>query len=283
MVGQAAREVGLVEGTAYLDPTMWARFTTDLRSSLPETAFALAGDILEPLRARKDDAELQALRRAGEIADEVAEGVRALGSEAVGWTEAELAAHIEDRLTEAGGEELSFPVIVGSGPNGARPHHTHGDRIIEAGDPVVLDFGARVDHYPSDQTRTLVFGGSPPSDFREAFQAVRDAQAAAIEAIEPGVPTGAVDAAAREVIAECGFGDRFIHRTGHGVGLSVHEGPYIVDGGERPLEEGMVFSVEPGVYIEDAFGIRIEDLVVVTEDGCERLNQSARGWRTGTD
>lgn len=281
LVREAATQLGMSEGTIFLDPTMWARFSVDLRRSLPTAAFSLAGDLLETLRITKDEAERDALRRAGDIADEVLEEVRALGAEVVGWTEAELAATIEERLDEAGGEGLSFPVIAGSGPNGAHPHHTHGDRIIEAGDPVVLDFGTRVDHYPSDQTRTLVFGGSPPPAFEDAYRAVRDAQAAAVRAVEPGVESGVVDAAARDVITDRGYGEAFIHRTGHGVGLSVHEAPYIVEDGTRSLEEGMVFSVEPGIYMEGEFGVRIEDLVVVTADGCERLNHTDRSWETG--
>jgi Xaa-Pro aminopeptidase len=144
---------------------------------------------------------------------------------------------------------------------------------------VVLDFGTRVDHYPSDQTRTLVFGGDPGEQYREVHEVVREAQQAGVEAAGPGVTAGAVDAAARAVIEDAGYGEQFIHRTGHGVGLDVHEEPYIVSGSERVLEPGMVFSVEPGIYLPGEFGVRIEDLVVVTEEGCERLNDTDRGWR----
>jgi Xaa-Pro aminopeptidase len=233
--------------------------------------------VLAPLRRVKDDAEIDALRRAGRVADRVVDEIRALGSDVAGMTEDALAAEIESRLAAAGGDGVSFEPIVGSGPNGAKPHHAHGDRVVEAGDPVVLDFGARVDGYPSDQTRTLVFGGSPPAEFGRVHDVVREAQEAAVRAVEPGATADAVDRAARDVIE---YGDRFIHRTGHGVGLDVHEEPYIVAGNDLELEPGMVFSVEPGVYLPGRFGVRIEDLVVVTEDGCERLNDADRGWRT---
>ena len=271
-----------------VDETMWARFTQLLASTLPNATFGLADELLAELRMRKDDAELAALRAAAEAADTAMTAVRELGSEAVGMTEAELAARIETELaarieTElaaAGGAEPSFEPIVGSGPNGAMPHHTHGDRRIEAGEPVVLDFGTRVDGYPSDQTRTIVFDGEPSDTFRQIHDIVRRAQAAAIETIEPGVTAGDVDAAAREVIETAGYGEEFIHRTGHGVGLDVHEEPTIVGGSDRRLEPNMVFSVEPGIYISDEFGVRIEDLVVVTNDGCERLNTTPRECRT---
>ncbi|MXR42050.1 M24 family metallopeptidase [Halobaculum sp. WSA2] len=264
-----------------VDDTMHARFTQDLREVLPGATFGLASEVLADLRVTKDDAEVAALRRAGEAADAVIRELRTDGDDVVGMTEAELARHVEDRLVANGGTGVSFETIVGSGPNGAMPHHTHGDRTVRAGDPVVLDFGTRVDGYPSDQTRTLVFGDeSPPDGFREVHRVVREAQDAAVEAVEPGVTTGEVDAAAREVIEDAGYGEEFVHRTGHGVGLDVHEEPYVVAGGERELEPGMVFSVEPGIYLSGEFGVRIEDLVVVTDDGCVRLNRTDRDWRT---
>ncbi len=266
------------DGQVLVDDRMWAQFTLDLRATLPEAEFGLASEVLTDLRIRKDEAELKRLREVAAITDEVSRRIRAMGGDAIGLTERELAAEIRTRLEERGGEEPSFETIVGSGPNGAMPHHTHGDRTIERGDPVVLDFGAWMDRYPSDQTRTVVFAGDPPPGFEDAFAAVREAQAAGVAAVEPGVEAGAVDRAAREVIEERGYGEQFIHRTGHGVGLDVHEPPYIVADSDRRLEPGMVFSVEPGVYLDGEFGIRIEDLVVVTETGVERLNDSPRGW-----
>ncbi|MCU4742763.1 aminopeptidase P family protein [Halobacteria archaeon AArc-m2/3/4] len=301
-----------------VDDTMWATFTQDLRSVRPNATFGLASAVFEPLRIRKDQTELEALRRAGTLADRVALEIRERGEEIVGLTEAELATEIDRLLgvyggsgrgdggrggpggdggsgkTEAGegiegktnGGEPAFTTIVASGPNGARPHHHSGDRVISPGDPVVLDFGAFVTadlesgtgRYPGDQTRTVVFDGEPSEEFQRVHDVVREAQQAAVEAVEPGVTASAVDRAARTVIEDAGYGDAFTHRTGHGVGLEVHEPPYIVAGNDRELESGMVFSVEPGVYLEGEFGVRIEDLVVVTDDGPERLNETPRGW-----
>jgi len=278
LVAEIAAELDLRGGRLLVDDTMWARFTQDLRAALPDATFGLASEVFDGLRVRKDEAELDALRRAAALADEVSVAVRELGADAIGRTEAELAAEIDRRLADAGGEGVSFETVVGSGPNGAKPHHRHGDREIERGDPVVLDFGAYVDGYPGDQTRTVVFDGEPPAAYESVHETVRAAQRAAVDAIEPGVPAEAIDRAAREVIEDAGHGDRFVHRTGHGVGLDVHEAPYVVEGNDTELEPGMVFSVEPGIYLDGEFGVRIEDLVVVTEDGCERLNDSPRTW-----
>ncbi|UWG47661.1 Xaa-Pro aminopeptidase [Halanaeroarchaeum sp. HSR-CO] len=281
-IRDVAADLGLTDGHLLLDPTMWARFTHDLRSTLPDATFGLAEDAFASLRITKDATELDAIRRASTIADGVIEDLRRMGESILGTTESELATTIETMLSEGGGTEPAFDIIVGAGPNGASPHHHHSDRVIQPGDPVVLDFGTRVDHYPSDQTRTLMFGGTPPDGFDDAFEAVREAQEAAIRAIQPGITAGDVDDVARSIIEEHGYGDRFIHRTGHGVGLDVHEQPYIVGGNDLILEKGMVFSVEPGVYLDGEYGIRIEDLVAVTGTGSERLNTTDRGYRTTT-
>ncbi len=265
-----------------------ATFTQDLRELCPDAEFGLASTVLEPLRIRKDDVELDALRRAGAIADRVSLEIRDRGDDLVGTTESELAAEIDRLLAAYGGEEPAFETIVAAGPNGARPHHHSGSRPIEAGDPIVLDFGAFVaadleggtGRYPGDQTRTIVIG-DPPATYEHVHDTVREAQEAAIDAVEPGVEAGAIDRAARSVIEAAGYGDAFVHRTGHGVGLEVHEPPYIVAGNDRELEPGMVFSVEPGIYLDGQFGVRIEDLVVVTDDGAERLNDTPRGWESG--
>jgi Xaa-Pro aminopeptidase len=260
-----------------VDDRLWARFIQDLRAATDAT-FGLASEVLAELRTTKNEAEIDAIRRASALTDRVGEEIREL--DFAGTTERELAREIDSRLAEAGGESPSFETIVGSGPNGARPHHRHSEREIEAGDPVVLDFGTRLDGYPSDQTRTHVFSGEPPEKFEEVHDVVREAQQAAVEAVEPGIPAEVVDRAAREVIEAAGYGEEFTHRTGHGVGIEVHEPPYIVAGNSRKLKPGMVFSVEPGVYLDGEFGVRIEDLVVVTETGCERLNDSPRGWNS---
>ncbi|QCW02543.1 Xaa-Pro peptidase family protein [Natrinema pallidum] len=274
--------------TVLVDDRLWATFTQDLRELCPDAEFGLASTALEPLRIRKDDVELDALRRAGAIADRVSLEIRDRGDDLVGTTESELAAEIDRLLAAHGGEEPAFETIVAAGPNGARPHHHSGSRPIEAGDPIVLDFGAFVaadleggtGRYPGDQTRTIVVG-DPPATYEHVHETVREAQEAAIDAVEPGVEAGAIDRAARSVIEAAGYGDAFVHRTGHGVGLEVHEPPYIVAGNDRELEPGMVFSVEPGIYLDGQFGVRIEDLVVVTDDGAERLNDTPRGWESG--
>ena len=269
-----------------LDDSMWATFVLDVQSLVPSGDFGLASAVLEPARIRKDDLELETLRRAGALADRVSLEIRERSEEFVGASEADLAAEIDRLLVEYGGRAPSFTTIVASGPNGARPHHHSGNRLIEAGDPVVLDFGAFVEAdleegsaaYPGDQTRTLVLEGDPPESYREIHEVVQEAQEAAVEAVEPGVTAGEIDRTARSIIEEAGYGNAFLHRTGHGVGLEVHEPPYIVDGNDRELEPGMVFSVEPGIYLDGEFGVRIEDLVVVTDDGYERLNDTPRGW-----
>ena len=260
-----------------VEDTMWATILQDVRSVRPDATIGLASEVVADRRIRKDDAEVDAIRRASAAADDAVRAVRALGADAVGLTEAELAGRIESFLADAGGEGVSFEPIVGSGPNGAMPHHTHGDRRIRAGEPVVLDFGTRIDGYPSDQTRTVVFDGDPDERVQEVHDVVRRAQAAAVDAVGPGVTAGAVDDAARSVIEAAGYGDAFIHRTGHGVGLDVHEPPDIAAGSELELRPGMIFSVEPGIYLEGDFGVRIEDLVVVSDAGCERLNHTSRG------
>ncbi|ELZ13700.1 peptidase M24 [Halovivax asiaticus JCM 14624] len=284
-------DLDLVGGRVLVDDRMWALFTQDLRDALPDATFGLASEVLTELRLTKNEVELEAMARAATVADDVSVEIRELGASAVGMTEAELAREIETRLADYGGDGPSFETIVGAGPNGAKPHHRHGAREIRAADPVVLDFGTRVDGYPSDQTRTVVFGdaGSTtagdsagpetvPDEFSRVFETVREAQEAAVATVEPGIAAEAVDRAARDVIEAAGYGEQFVHRTGHGVGLEVHEPPYIVAGNERTLEPGMVFSIEPGIYVQDSFGVRIEDLVAVTENGCRRLNDSPRGY-----
>ncbi|MFB6080857.1 MAG: aminopeptidase P family protein [Haloferacaceae archaeon] len=261
-----------------LDDRMWARFVLDVQAAAPDAAFGLASEVLGPLRRRKDDAELHALRAAARAADAVVDRLRDRGSAVVGLTETELARRIERWLADEGGEGSPFEPVVAAGENGARPHHAHGDREIRGGDPVVLDFGTLVDGYPSDQTRTLVFAGDPPEGFVAVHETVREAQAAGVAAVEPGATAGEVDRATRAVIEAAGYGDEFVHRTGHGVGLEIHEEPFVAAGSDVRLEPGMVFSVEPGIYLDGRFGVRIEDLVVVTADGAERLNATDRGW-----
>lgn len=229
----------------------------------------LATDVLRELRMIKDAAEIDALRRAGAAIDRV--HARMADWLVPGRTEREVAADIAAAILEEGHTEAAF-IIVGSGPNGADPHHEFSDRVIERSDIVVVDIGGPVEPgYNSDSTRTYCFD-EPPADIADAYAALFEAQRAAVAAVRPGVTASSIDAAARDLLAERGLAERFIHRTGHGIGLSVHEEPYIVGGNDIPLRAGMAFSVEPGVYFSGRWGARIEDIVVVTEDGCEPLN-----------
>lgn len=254
--------------------TMPAVHVFGLRDALPEAVQTLAGPVIGELRARKDAAEVAELRAAGAAIDRV--HARMGEFLAAGRTEAEVGAAIAAAIVEEGHTAAAF-VIVGSGPNGASPHHDVSDRVIERGDVVVVDIGGPLPTgYYSDCTRTYAVGAEPPPAVQEAYAALQDAQEQAVAAVRPGVAAEQVDATARKRLADAGLADRFLHRTGHGIGLDVHEDPYIVGGNGLLLEPGMAFSVEPGVYLDGAWGARIEDIVVVTDDGCERLNTRPR-------
>jgi D-alanyl-D-alanine dipeptidase len=229
---------------------------------------------LPMLRAVKDAAEVERLAAAGAAAD--ACFLALLSVRFSGRTENEVAADLAQLLLDHGHSQVDF-TVVGSGPNGANPHHEAGDRTIEIGDMVVLDFGGLKDGYGSDTSRTVHVGGDPTDEERRIHDLVRAAQQAGFEAVRPGATCQDVDRAARAVIAQAGYGDRFLHRTGHGIGTTTHEPPYMVEGEQRPLQPGMCFSIEPGVYLADRFGVRIEDIVVVQDDGTgRRLNSTNR-------
>ncbi|MGW5721656.1 M24 family metallopeptidase [Amycolatopsis sp. NPDC003865] len=241
-----------------------------LRSALGTAEQTLAGPVVRELRMRKDAAEIASLRDAGAAIDRVHARVHEWLRP--GRTEAEVGADIAAAIVEEGHTQADF-VIVGSGPNGASPHHDVSDRVIEKGDVVVVDIGGPLPAgYNSDSTRTYAVGTPRDADVAETYAVLQRAQAAAVAAVRPGVTAEAVDAAARDVIAEAGFGEYFIHRTGHGIGLDVHEEPYIIAGNALPLEPGMAFSVEPGIYQPGRWGARIEDIVIVTADGVESVN-----------
>jgi Xaa-Pro aminopeptidase len=224
---------------------------------------------LPMLRAVKDAEELERLAAAGASADATFEQI--VGVRFAGRREREIGADLAGFLRDHGHSEVDF-TVVGSGPNGANPHHEMSDRVIEDGDMVVLDFGGLKDGYGSDTTRMVHVGGEPTGQEREVFDIVRAAQQAGYEAVRPGVACEEIDRAARKVIADAGYGEYFIHRTGHGIGLTTHEPPYMIEGEKRLLEPGMCFSIEPGIYLPGRFGVRIEDIVTVTEDGGRRLN-----------
>jgi Xaa-Pro aminopeptidase len=256
--------------TVGLANRMWAEQVLALREALPGTTQRLAGEVLAGLRIRKSAAEVEALARAGAAIDGVhqrmAEWLRP------GRTEAEVGADIAQAIREAGHATADF-TIVAAGPDGASPHHETSERVIQPGEPVVVDIGGTMpDGYCSDSTRTYVVGGEPDKEFLAAYEVLRAAQRAAVAAVRPGIRAEDVDAAARDLLSGAGYGEVFLHRTGHGIGLDGHEPPYIVTGNALPLEPGMTFSIEPGFYFQGRYGARIEDIVACTADGVRRLN-----------
>jgi Xaa-Pro aminopeptidase len=253
---------------------MWAAFLTRFMKEWPGASWVPASAITSELRVRKDNEEIERLRQAAYAVDRV---MARITTEVIfsGRTEAELGRELATLTIEEGHDSAEF-TIVASGPNGASPHHHAGERVIEPGDLVVCDYGGRWSGYYSDSTRTFVVG-EPAEDEIAVHAAVLAANEAGRQSVGPGVSCQEVDRACRKVIDEAGYGEYFIHRTGHGIGLEVHEHPYLVEGNEQSLEPGMTFSVEPGIYIPDRFGVRIEDIVVCTEEGVESLNQSDRG------
>ena len=254
---------------------LWASHLLGLQGVLPGASFIAGSPLMGRLRAVKDTQELEALRRAGRAADETFRQILEMSFQ--GRSEEDVANDLATLLVQNGHVRAEF-TIVASGPNAASPHHEPGGRTILPRDAVVMDFGGALGGYFSDTTRTVVVV-EPPEGFEPAYDIVQEAQAAAVDAVRPGIETQQLDRIARAVIEGAGYGDRFIHRTGHGIGLEVHEPPYLVEGDRTVLERGMTFSVEPGVYLDGRFGIRIEDIVAVTEEGVERLNRSTRDLR----
>jgi Xaa-Pro aminopeptidase len=250
---------------------MWARFALRLGAALDPAELVPAGPTMSKLRAIKDPDEIERLRAAAVAADRAMLAITAEGLS--GRTEAEVSRHIRDLLIAEGHDDAGFS-IVASGPNSASPHHEAGSRAISAGDAVVLDIGGTKAGYASDTSRTA-FVGDPPADFLSLFAVLREAQAAACAAVRPGVPAAEIDAVARDIITDAGYGEAFLHRTGHGIGMETHEEPYIVASNPAPLVAGNAFSVEPGIYVRDTWGARIEDIVVCTDAGGERLNTTS--------
>jgi Xaa-Pro aminopeptidase len=275
--GGAAGGSGLVLGVS---DSLTAMHLLRLQAVLPNAAWASAVVVRE-LRIVKDADEVALLRLAAQAADRVIEAVS--GGPLVGRTEADVAREVGDRLIAEGHDTSEF-AIVASGPNSASPHHEASERVIRAGEPVVLDIGGTLGGYASDITRTVwVTGGDPArgpdAEFLRIFDLVAEAQGEATASARPGVPAERVDAVARGIIAGGGYGERFIHRVGHGIGLEGHEDPYLVAGNAGPLSEGMAFSVEPGIYLDGRYGVRIEDIVVCGPAGPIVLNEAPRELR----
>jgi Xaa-Pro aminopeptidase len=262
----------LPSGRMAVTDQTWASHILGLQEASAGRTFVAAGRAMPPLRAVKDEEELAALAKAASAADAAFADIVLVPFG--GRREAEVAADLAEALRRHGHRTADF-TIVGSGPNGASPHHEAGDRVIAQGDVVVLDFGGHLGGYCSDMTRTVIVGEAP-TEFGRVHDVVRRAQQAAFEAVRSGVPAEEVDRAARDAIDDAGYGEWFIHRTGHGIGLEAHEPPYIVAGNRTELETGMTFSIEPGIYLPDRFGVRIEDIIAVTADGARRLNDAPR-------
>ncbi|GED11031.1 aminopeptidase P family protein [Cellulosimicrobium cellulans] len=272
-------------GTYAVSDSTWALHVLGLQRALPDARFAAFTDAVPTLRAVKDAQEVERLAAAGAAADAAFVQVREVAF--AGRRERDVAADLDRFLREHGHEQVDFTLVC-AGPNGADPHHDAGDRVIEPGDLVVLDFGGLRDGYGSDTTRTvLVEGGTDgalAAQQREVYDVVRRAQQAGVDAVRPGATCQDVDRAARAVITDAGYGEYFVHRTGHGIGTTTHEPPYMVEGEDRPIEPGMCFSVEPGIYLPGRFGVRIEDIVVAfppdAPDGARRLNTSTHDLQT---
>ncbi|HEX6075157.1 MAG TPA: aminopeptidase P family protein [Micromonosporaceae bacterium] len=270
---QAASVLLRPDGSFGISDSTWAMHLLGLQQNLPGTHYQALTRCLPMLRAVKDPDEVDRLAAAGAAADSTYSEI--VNVRFAGRRETDVAADLARLLREFGHEQVDF-TVVGSGPNGANPHHEAGDRVIGTGDAIVLDFGGLRDGYGSDTTRTICVG-EPSPEIRDVHDIVRRAQQAGFEAVRPGVPCQEVDRAARAVITDAEYGEDFIHRTGHGIGVTTHEPPYLVEGEPQPLEPGMCFSIEPGIYLAGRFGVRIEDIVTVTDRGGRRLNNTDRG------
>jgi Xaa-Pro aminopeptidase len=274
LAGAAAARLGSAPARVAVGARTWAEHALGVQRALAGSALEIASPVIDRLRMVKSAAEIEELAFAGVAIDRV--HARMADWLKVGRTEAEVGADIAAAIIAEGHTGVDF-TIVGSGPNGASPHHELSARTVQAGDVVVVDIGGETaTGYRSDCTRTYVVGGSPDAEVAEWYGVLQAAQQAAVAAVRPGVTAESIDAVARGVIADAGWGEHFIHRTGHGIGLDTHEAPYIVAGNHLALVPGIAFSVEPGIYLAGRCGARIEDIVVCTEDGVRNLNNGPR-------
>ena len=269
LLGKTSAEAAKVA----VDDRMWASHFLLAQKVFPGGEFFPASKLMQQVRVYKDEMELELLKRSGALIDRVMEAVTK--EIKAGVTERELTAFVESQIKKEGGDSISFKPIIACGPNGAFPHHESGTRKLQTGGFVIVDIGAVLEGYCSDITRTFCLGQATP-EMKEVYRAVQAANEAGFQAAKHGVACAEVDRAARDVITEAGFGSFFIHRTGHGIGLDYHEEPYMVAGNDAPLETGMAFSVEPGIYLPGKFGVRIEDIVALTEAGPVRFNNFPR-------
>jgi Xaa-Pro aminopeptidase len=265
--------------TLFVGDRLWAMFVLRIQAAFPGARLGLASEVLQTLRVRKDAEEVELLRAAAHAADRVVEAVSR--GPLVGRTEADVAREVVERLLDEGHQSADHSQIIASGPNSASPHHAASDRVIGTGEPIVFDIGGSLGGYASDMTRTVWVAGDgassqPDPEFTTIYDTVRRAYESAVAAVRPGATCASIDAAARDVIAEAGYGPRYLHRTGHGIGLEVHEEPYIVASNTAPLRAGNAFSIEPGIYLEGRYGARLEDIVVCTDDGADVLDEAPR-------
>lgn len=251
---------------------MWSRFLVDLLAHRPQARYVRSVVVMEALRSQKDDAEIAALRAAGAAADRVAAQLQSGQIPLIGRTEAQVSADLSARLLAEGHQKVNF-AIVAAGENAASPHHHPGDRVIQRGEIVLCDFGGTMNGYCSDITR-CVFVGSPPQEILDAYSVLMTAQAAGVATGVVGVPCEQVDSVTRSIIDAAGYGEYFVHRTGHGIGMEEHEDPYMVAGNTTPIAHGHAYSVEPGIYVPDKWGMRLEDIVVATNDGPVSMNNA---------
>ncbi len=260
--------------TAAVGDTMWARFLVELlgRWPSPATRYVRSTEVMNTLRMRKDAAEIAALAAAGAAVDRIAAELQAGRIALAGRTEAEVSADLGARILAEGHQRVNF-AIVAAGENAASPHHHASERVVNEGEIVLCDFGGTMNGYCSDITR-CVYLGDPPAEVAEAYEVLHQAQRAAVLAGTVGTPCEEVDRAARRIIAAAGYGEYFMHRTGHGIGMEEHEDPYMVEGNGLPLEPGHAFSVEPGIYLPRRWGMRLEDIVVATDAGPLAVNDA---------